>query len=368
MNKKTQDLLLVIFMAILLFVLSAFCFFKKETVYSEDERRVLASRPELTADSLLFGSFMTQFEDYARDQFPFRDSFRSAKAFSALHLFHQKDNNGYYVKHGYASRLEYPVNTKMLDHAAERFQYLYNTYLEDKDVKLYFSIVPDKNCFLAEANGYPAMDYSALVSYMQEKTSYMEYIDLFPLLSLDNYYRTDTHWKQETLIPTADRLAEAMGTTLSHDYETVTVEEPFYGVYCGQSALSLKPDTIHYLTSDLLENCIVTNWDSGLPKKTSMYNQEAVLGRDPYELFLSGSSALMTIENPSGPAGRELIVFRDSFGSSLVPLLVSGYSKITLVDIRYIRSDLLDQFLSFDNQDILFLYSTLLLNNSLALK
>ena len=107
MNKKTQDLLLVIFMAILLFVLSAFCLFKKETAYSEDERRVLASRPELTADSLLFGSFMTQFEDYARDQFPFRDSFRSVKAFSALYLFQQKDSNGYYVENGYKDNFVY---------------------------------------------------------------------------------------------------------------------------------------------------------------------------------------------------------------------------------------------------------------------
>ena len=83
---------------------------------------------------------------------------------------------------------------------------------------------------------------------------------------------------------------------------------------------------------------------------------------------MSGAAALLTIENPHGQADKELIVFRDSFGSSMVPLLAADYSKVTLVDTRYISSDLLDQFLDFQGQDVLFLYSTQILNNSSAIK
>ena len=64
----------------------------------------------------------------------------------------------------------------------------------------------------------------------------------------------------------------------------------------------------------------------------------------------------------------ELIVFRDSFGSSLIPLLAEEYEKITLVDIRYISSSLLGEFISFDGQQVLFLYSSLLLNSSMGMK
>ena len=78
--------------------------------------------------------------------------------------------------------------------------------------------------------------------------------------------------------------------------------------------------------------------------------------------------AYITIENPNATTGKELIIFRDSFGSSLAPLLVEGYEKITLVDIRYLRSDMLSKFITFENQDVLFLYSTLVLNNSETLK
>ena len=85
-------------------------------------------------------------------------------------------------------------------------------------------------------------------------------------------------------------------------------------------------------------------------------------------MYLSGARSLLTIENPNAATGRELILFRDSFGSSIAPLLVSDYAKVTLVDLRYIQSDYLGQFLTFSGQDVLFLYSTLVLNSSAAIK
>ena len=38
-------------------------------------------------------------------------------------------------------------------------------------------------------------------------------------------------------------------------------------------------------------------------------------------MFLSGSKSLLTITNPSADTDRELVIFRDSFASSLAPLL-----------------------------------------------
>ena len=99
-----------------------------------------------------------------------------------------------------------------------------------------------------------------------------------------------------------------------------------------------------------------------------MYDMEAAVGRDPYEMFLCGSDPLVTIENPDAKTDKELVIFRDSFGSSLTPLLSEGYAKIYVVDIRYIQSAMLGNFIDFNNQDVLFIYSTLLLNSSAAFK
>ena len=62
---------------------------------------------------------------------------------------------------------------------------------------------------------------------------------------------------------------------------------------------------------------------------------------------------------------KELLLFRDSFGSSLAPLLVENYKKITLIDIRYMSSKLLGEFIEFGDQDVLFLYSTVVLNQNI---
>lgn len=43
------------------------------------------------------------------------------------------------------------------------------------------------------------MDYELLTDTMRAGMTFAEYIDLFDTLSLDMYYRTDTHWRQETL-------------------------------------------------------------------------------------------------------------------------------------------------------------------------
>ena len=51
-----------------------------------------------------------------------------------------------------------------------------------------------------------------------------------------------------------------------------------------------------------------------------------------------------------------------------MPLLAEGYARITLVDIRYVAPERLGMWLTFDNQDVLFLYSTPVLNNSETLK
>ena len=44
------------------------------------------------------------------------------------------------------------------------------------------------------------------------------------------------------------------------------------------------------------------------------------------------------------------------------------YRKVTLVDTRYVDPKLLSNYVNFQNADVLFLYSTLVLNSSGALR
>ena len=100
----------------------------------------------------------------------------------------------------------------------------------------------------------------------------------------------------------------------------------------------------------------------------AVYDMDKAKGKDPYEVFLSGNQPIVTIRDEQNESGKRLIVFRDSFGSSIAPLLMSGYSELVLVDLRYISSDMIGQYVDFEQADVLFLYSTMMLNQSLGIK
>lgn len=351
--------------------LTAFAWFGAPKAASSAERRTLAQRPALSAESVLSGRFMSGFESYALDQFPLRDSFRSLKALFHRNVFRQTDNNGIYIQDGYYAKLDYPLNEQSVDYAMERFAWLYRNCLEPHGAKVVAAVVPDKSCFLARANGYPAMDYDALMRRVAEAMPWATHVDLTATLGIDDYYRTDTHWRQEKLLPTAQKLCEALGVAApaAGDYTPTAVEKPFYGVYYGQAALPAQPETMYTMESALLRECTVRLYDDfGNETTAQVYDRTKLQSRDLYDIYLSGAVSLLTIENPRADTERELIVFRDSFGSSLAPLLVQGYRRVTLVDIRYINPMLLDRFIDFHGQDTLFLYSTLVLNDSSFLK
>lgn len=362
MNKNIKSIVSVAIIAVFFAALVISSWVIPAKQYSDSERRDLAQLPKLELKSLLDGTFMTDFEKYTQDQFPLREDFRTLKALTSYYIFRQLDNNDIYISDGYAAKIEYPLNEKSLEYAASRFEYVYKKYMEGKSSNVYLSIVPDKSYFLADKGGYLKLDYEKLVSVMKDNMSYAQYIDIMKTLDISDYYKTDTHWRQEKLTETANALAAGMGVTLTGKYSEKVLDNPFYGVYYGQAALPMPAETIKYLTSGILDGCIVTNYETG--KKTSVYDMDKAYGKDPYQMFLSGSVSLITIENPNAKTDKELIVFRDSFGSSITPLLAEGYKKITLIDIRYILPDYLDRYVEFEGKDVLFIYSTLVLNNS----
>ena len=334
---------------------------------SDAERRKLAQFPKFSASTVLGGTFMDSFEDYAMDQFPLRQTFRQLKSLFHYYVLGQKDNNGIYIAEGSAAKLEYPVNDASVANAGAHFNKIYEMYLTDSE-NILFAVVPDKGYYLAPEAGYPALDYEAMVATLEQQLPWAEFADLRNALEADSYYRTDTHWRQELLLDAAGVLCDALGVEPPReaDYTQTMVEQPFYGVYYGQAALPMKPDTMYLLESQLLDGCTVFNLETG--KTTGVYDLEKLSGRDPYDVYLSGAAALLTIENPQGQPGRELIVFRDSFGSSMIPLLLQDYAKVTVVDTRYLSADLLGNYIEFSGQDVLFLYSTLILNSSMTLK
>ena len=374
MNTKIKNIVNVIVFCVAVFGFALLCLILPKPEFLDSERRPAAQLPALNMETIMkdgleYGdSFMKQFDDnYTPDNFPFRDFFRNLKSFVNTYVFNKSDKDGVYVVDGIAGEMQEQIDKDSIKHAAEKLTFIYEKYLKDKGIKPYMSIIPDKGYFLSEANGYLSMDYQEFIKQMLSNVEFMQYIDITGKLSVEDFYASDTHWRQEQIIDVAETLINSMGGNFNSTFEKKELDVDFYGVYASRAPKPLDPETIYYLTNGNLENVKVTDWENG-GKEISLYDMEKAHGKDAYDMFLSGELSKVTIENPNAKTDKELVIFRDSYGRSILPLMVEDYAKITVIDIRYQIPQILLMGVNFENADVLFLYSTLILNNSSELK
>ncbi len=366
-NKIISIVTAVSFLAVLVaLALSGIILPDNDVSYSE--RRKLASLPEFSIEKLFKKdasgkSYFDELDNYFLDQFVARDTFRTLNVAIKKYGFMQKDIGGIYVIGDRIFKMEHILNEKAVERSANIYLNVIKKYFSENGANVYYTIVPDKNYYTAKENGYLSLDYEKMFSIMNSKLKEYSFIDISHLLSEDDYYRTDLHWEQQKIINIANSLLNAMGeagTLKAEDFEE-NIFSDFRGAYYGQAALPIAPDKLVYLTNKDLDNCKVFDYEYN--KYVPMYAEEKLGGVDSYDVYLNGARALITIENPEAGNEKELVIFRDSFGSSIAPLLAGSYSKITLVDIRYVSSANIGRFITFsENCDVLFMYNTGTLN------
>lgn len=304
--------------------------------------------------------YFAYLEKYALDQFPARDYLRKLKALFGKYMLLQKDFNGYYTVDGHLAKMDAELSEKAVEDAIKRINAVYSELLRPVGANAYYALVPDKNYFIAQDNGYLHIDYEKLFYMVRDRLDgEITEIDLKSELTIDDYYTTDPHWEQSKLPPIADVLLSAFGASGTSSATQWQAHKPglFCGTYYGHAALPAHPEELVYLTNGIIENCTV--YDNVANEYMPVYNENNFGNVDPYDVFLGGAKPLLTIDNPSQTNGKQLVVFRDSFGSSMVPLLVGEYSQTIVIDLRYISQRQLASAVSFsENCDVLFLYST----------
>jgi hypothetical protein len=331
-------------------------------IVSQAERRTLATMPDLSLTSVASGTFMSGFEKFAADSFAGREPLRTLKAWTVLYPLAQLDKSGLYQGDSGVGRFE-PLNVASATKVSAKIA----TVANDLDgLNIYYAFVPDKSIY---AGRYlPGFDPQAAKDALGTHLADYTFIDLTQVLGADSFYRTDLHWDQTTLDPVVRALGDAMDFLVDLSTETRTAGE-FSGVYAGQLALPVAPDQMTYrplpnlITAEYLDVTTLTT------QLGQVYDLEAFAGQDPYDLFLSGAQPIVRLTNPNATTDRELFLFRDSFGSSLAPLLALDYARVTCIDLRYINWRLVPDFVTFPpGSDVLFLYSSQILNSEAVLQ
>lgn len=364
MKDKIKDIILIILFLIIVIVGFVLNVAERDKEISISERRKLKQLPEI--EKIFDGNYSDEFEKYAADQFINRDYFRNIKEKVHFNILKQNDNNGLFINDGSVYKQTGLLNEKEVKKATNKFKNIKDKFLDNSN-NVYYSIVPDKNYYLDDNK--LNMDYKKLEEIMnQNLEDSMKYIEIFSLLNKDDFYKTDTHWKQENLGKVANKLLDGLSTGKILTIENIETKGDFLGVYGSQLVGSNDmKDSLKYITNETINMASTFNFETN--KEEKIYDENKwKTSNDKYDYFVSGASPLIEIRNNLNKDGKELVIFRDSFGSSIAPLLLEGYSKIILVDLRYISSNYLGQFVDFKGKDVLFLHSTLILNESSILK
>ena len=300
----------------------------KERKFSEEENRMLATKPKASVETVMSGKFMSQYEKYKSDQFLGRDFWVSLKTKADL-LLGKKDSNGVFKgADGYL--LE---EISVLDQAS---------YKENMDAVTAF------------AARYPDLKAKTLNQHKNEEI----------------YYRTDHHWTTKGAYYAFQEAAGDLGILQEEMTAFVphTVTEEFNGTLSATSGYERsRRENIDIYLPEKNDTEVVVNYVEEKEKSASMYSSEKLEEKDKYGMFLNGNHALVDIKTTS-EKNRRLLILKDSYANCFVPFLTPYYREIVLVDPRYYYGDLDDLIEEDRITDVLFLYNgnTFFTDNNLS--
>lgn len=347
----------------------------KEKTFSEEENRMLTTKPEVSMETVMSGKFMSQYEKYKSDQFLARDFWVSLKTNVDLLLGKRESNGVFKGEDGYL--LE---DISVIDENAYNGNMDAVTAFAEKypDLKMHMMIVPNAANILKEK--LPAFavteDQNAQLRKTEEIVSGVGigWIDVSETLKAHKdeeiYYRTDHHWTTKGAYYAFQTATESMGIPKEEwkAFKPYAVSEDFNGTLSATSGYERsRREKIEIYLPEEKQTEVVVNYVEEKEKSASMYSSAKLGEKDQYGMFLNGNHALVDIKTTS-EKNRRLLVLKDSYANCFVPFLTPYYREIVLVDPRYYYGNL-DELIEEDRiTDVLFLYNgnTFFTDNNLS--
>ena len=344
MTKKENLFTVIIFIAVI-FAGGISFLVCKDRDFSDNENRMLAKSPKLTATALVSGKYMADFDEYVSDQFPLRDGCMGI-ATGYKRLLGMKDVNGVYIgKDGYLLTKidEAAVDSKRVE---KNIRYFNEFFAKHQEKNISFMLVPEASMVLSDKLPAKAeVDWEwELLSKIRTGIEDAEIIkpeNAMMNSDLQMYYRTDHHW---TGYGAYEAYKEFSGKTTGTEFKVVTDE--FLGSLYSK-----------VLSPDIQAEEIVVGTEN-MPiladgKEIMLYDEEALLKKDKYQVFQGGNHGMVKIE---GKGEGNILIIKDSFANSFVPFLVEDYGNIIMVDLRYYMGNMNALCASEEITDILVLY------------
>ena len=330
---------------------------------SEEENRVLETRPSLSMGTVMNGDFMEQWENYQSDQFAGRDFWRSFKV-ALDRLGGARMENGVYIgKDGQLmEEIEVPDDGQLEANLSALRQ-----FTEDwPDIRTTVMLVPDAACILSDS--LPAFaaveDQRQLFGVAEQRLGdSVNWVDTVSILNNHTsdklYYKTDHHWTTQAAFYVFRESASSLGIEgeVGDGFVSYTVSDDFNGVLAAKSGIGLsEKETIDIYAPTQGDDDVVLSYVDEGRKTTSLYDSSKLETRDQYSVFLGGNASVIDIKTVSSSQKR-LLVLKDSFANCFIPFLAPYYREIVVVDPRYYSGTIGDIMDTYRITDALVLYS-----------
>ena len=186
------------------------------------------------------------------------------------------------------------------------------------------------------------------------------------------YYRTDHHWTSLGAYYAYCAAAKTLGYGAYglNSFNVETVSSDFRGTLYSKTLDSSVPaDSMDYYTLANGEPKVtLKSINNG--KETvydSLYVRDYLNVKDKYSSF-TGENAPVVEITTDVDNGKKLLVVKDSYAHSLVPFLSKHYSKITMIDMRYVNTGL-DSVINLDEyEQVLFMQNVITFTENSYLK
>lgn len=330
---------------------------------SEEENRVLETRPSLSMGTVMNGDFMEQWENYQSDQFAGRDFWRSFKV-ALDRLGGARMENGVYIgKDGQLmEEIEVPDDGQLEANLSALRQ-----FTEDwPDIRTTVMLIPDAACILSDS--LPAFaaveDQRQLFGVAEQRLGdSVNWVDTVSILNNHTsdklYYKTDHHWTTQAAFYVFRESASSLGIEgeVGDGFVSYTVSDDFNGVLAAKSGIGLsEKETIDIYAPTQGDDDVVLSYVDEGRKTTSLYDSSKLETRDQYSVFLGGNASVIDIKTVSSSQKR-LLVLKDSFANCFIPFLAPYYREIVVVDPRYCSGTMEDIMDTYRITDVLVLYS-----------
>ena len=383
-SKKSSSLLhypvLVVFS---LFFLGLFALdlITPDRAYSEMENTTLSQRPALTQLSAKgLNSYFTAYTKYVKDQVFGRDEWISLQSVVETTLLQKEQNGGILLGKEHmmfprtfglldSENRTLPKNTAAVEALCQRHPGKVDVLLAPAASVIYPENVPanapllDEDAYLDQLSAAVQAAGGRFVDVRQTLAEHKdEYI----------YYRTDHHWTSLGAYYAYCAAAKTLGYSAYalDQFNIETASSSFRGtLYSKTLDNGVTPDSIDYFhLASGGPKVKMTVFDGA--KETvydSLYVRSYLDVKDKYSSFTGSNSPIVTIETDVDN-GKNLLLIKDSYAHSLVPFLANHYSKITMVDMRYINVDLGRLIDLSEYQQAMFMYNAVTFSSDLTIK